>query len=81
MQACSLLPVQHAFTDRLVWCWVQIANGILVSGSIDESQLRGPLHGKHISDMRDRAHDGDLYVLVVTTQNPNGELRGQFEPA
>lgn len=65
----------------LVWCMVQVNNGILVSGSIDKGQLRGPLRNKNVSDMRDRAHDGDLYVLVVTTQNPNGELRGQFEPA
>jgi hypothetical protein len=55
MQACSLLLVQHASTDRLVWCWVQIKNGILDSCSIDESQLRGPQHGKQISDMKDRA--------------------------
>ncbi|KAK9908664.1 hypothetical protein WJX75_001176 [Coccomyxa subellipsoidea] len=32
-----------------------IKNGILDSCSIDESQLRGPQHGKQISDMKDRA--------------------------
>jgi hypothetical protein len=34
-----------------------------------------------MSDMRGRAHNGDQYVLIVTTQNPNGKLRGLFEPA
>ncbi|CAL8462135.1 g1666 [Coccomyxa elongata] len=56
-------------------------NGVLVVGSIDPSQLKGPLRGKGVKDMKDRADDGDLYVLVVTMQNPNGELRGQVEPA
>lgn len=54
MQACSLLPVQHASTDRLVWCWVQISNGILYSGSIDVSQLRGPQHGNSLCDLTQR---------------------------
>ena len=70
MQACSLLPVQHASIDRLVRCWVQINNGILDSGSIDESQLRGPLHGKQISDMRDRGHNGDLCADCHHIENP-----------
>ncbi|KAK9906811.1 hypothetical protein WJX75_008443 [Coccomyxa subellipsoidea] len=49
----------------------QIANGILVSGSIDESQLRGPLHGKHISDMRDRAHDGLAAAAAIIRALPD----------
>lgn len=60
---------------------LQEFNGILLSGSIDPSQFKGPLRGKGVKDMKDRADDADLYVLVVTTQNPNGELRGQVEPA
>ncbi|CAL8462134.1 g1665 [Coccomyxa elongata] len=55
-------------------------NGVLLEGNIDPAQLKGPLHGKGVKDMRDRADDGDLYILVVTAQNPNGELRGQLVP-
>ena len=60
---------------------MQNVNGVLVSGSVDPAQLKGPLRGKGVKDMKDRADDSDLYVLVVTMQNPNGELRGQVEPA
>lgn len=64
-----------------VCCLVQEVNGVLVAGSIDPAQLKGPLRGKSVKDMKDRADDGDLYVLVVTMQNPNGGLRGQVGPA
>lgn len=59
---------------------MQGINGVLLEGNIDPAQLKGPLRGKGVKDMRDRADDGDLYILVVTAQNPNGELRGQLVP-
>ncbi|BDA46000.1 hypothetical protein COCOBI_08-0920 [Coccomyxa sp. Obi] len=55
-------------------------NGVFLAGTINPAQFKGPLHGKGVKDMRDRADDGDLYVLVVTAQNPNGELRGELVP-
>ncbi|BDA46001.1 hypothetical protein COCOBI_08-0930 [Coccomyxa sp. Obi] len=56
-------------------------NGVLVTGTIDKSQLKGPLRNKDVKDLKDRADDGDLYVLVVNMQYPNGALRGQVVPA
>jgi hypothetical protein len=58
----------------------QPANGVTASGTLDRGALHGPLRNRDISDFKARADDSDLYVLVVTTAHPDGELRGQVYP-
>ena len=47
-------------------------------GKITSSDLKGPLAGKHISDLADLMKNGGAYVNVHTQQNQNGEIRGQI---
>ena len=47
-------------------------------GKITSSDLKGPLAGKHISDLADLMKNGGAYVNIHTQQNQNGEIRGQI---
>jgi CHRD domain len=40
--------------------------------------LKGPLAGKHVSDLIKLIEDGNAYANVHTRQHPNGEIRGQL---
>lgn len=51
-------------------------SGILARGKITEKELIGPLEGKPLSALIDGIRSGDMYVIVHTTQHPDGELRG-----
>jgi len=54
-------------------------NGQLVGGSITNEMLEGPLEGKTIEiDLVKIIQDGEAYVNVHTTDNPNGAIRGQI---
>jgi hypothetical protein len=53
-------------------------NGLLTAGTLTESKLTGPLTGKTIDILVNMIRSGDAYVNVHTTQNQNGELRGQI---
>jgi hypothetical protein len=35
--------------------------------------------GKHMQELLNQIQNGYAYVNVHTTQNPNGEIRGQIE--
>jgi CHRD domain len=52
-------------------------NGQLSKGTITAADLQGPLAGKQISDLINMLKTGGAYVNVHTSQNQNGELRGQ----
>ena len=53
--------------------------GRLTAGTLTSSELTGPLHGKlSLSALVDMIRSGDAYVNVQTTQNQNGEVRGQI---
>ncbi|CAK0771956.1 hypothetical protein CVIRNUC_003914 [Coccomyxa viridis] len=52
-------------------------NGTLRTDTLDKYKLHGPQRGYNVSDLATRANDGDLYCLLTTVNNPNGELRGQ----
>ena len=56
-------------------------NGLLTKGTLTESKLTGPLAGKTIDILVIMIRNGDAYVNVHTTQNQNGELRGQISLA
>ncbi len=53
--------------------------GLLARGNISASDLVGPMQGKNLTDLKTAIMAGQLYVNVHTTQNPNGEIRGQID--
>jgi hypothetical protein len=53
-------------------------NGLLSSGTLTSSELTGPLVGKTIGNLLVIIRGGGAYVNVHTTQNRNGEVRGQI---
>ncbi|PWU79573.1 MAG: hypothetical protein DLM72_16960 [Candidatus Nitrosopolaris wilkensis] len=53
-------------------------NGQLSKGTITSTDLTGPLGGKQVSDLVNLLKSGGAYVNVHTTQNQNGEIRGQI---
>ncbi len=40
--------------------------------------LQGPLIGKQVSDLTELMENNNTYVEIQTTENPNGEIRGQI---
>jgi hypothetical protein len=59
----------------------KLMNGKLVEGNVTTANLIGPLQGKTINDLQSALGNGSVYVNVHTTQNPNGEIRAQIDPA
>ena len=55
-------------------------SGTLVKGILKASDLTGPMAGKTLSDLVKEIEAGNAYVNVHTTQNPQGEIRGQIRP-
>ena len=53
-------------------------HGPLTQGKFIAADLKGPLAGKTLSDLVNMIKNGDAYVNVHTTQNPEGEIRGQL---
>jgi CHRD domain len=53
-------------------------NGQLKTGSLTSSDLTGPLAGQQISALVTMIRSGGAYVNIHTTQNQNGEVRGQI---
>jgi hypothetical protein len=53
-------------------------NGLLSAGTLTSSELTGPLAGKTIDSLVIIIRGGGAYVNVHTTQNQNGEVRGQI---
>jgi len=53
-------------------------NGVLATGTITADDLIGPLAGMTLDDLLEEMSTGNAYVNVHTTQNPGGEVRGQF---
>ena len=54
-------------------------NGQLVGGSIGSDKLEGPLAGKSLEvDLLNLIKNGEAYVNVHTTENPDGAIRGQI---
>jgi CHRD domain len=58
-----------------------IMSGTLAQAKVYSNLFEGPLAGKYISDLIKLINDGKAYVNVHTTQNPQGEIRGQLSNA
>ncbi len=56
-------------------------NGQLKKGTLTSADLSGSMAGKAISDLINVIKSGGAYVNVHTTQNQNGEIRGQISSA
>jgi hypothetical protein len=54
-------------------------NSFMISGTINNSDLKGPLEGKQISDLITLMNDGNTYVNVHSESYTDGEIRGQIE--
>lgn len=50
----------------------------VASGTINNSDLKGPLSGKNISDLVNLMKSGNTYVNVHSESHPDGEIRGQI---
>lgn len=50
--------------------------GILAEGTITSTDLTGPLAGMTLTQLMDDMMSGLAYVVVHTSQNPAGEIRG-----
>jgi len=53
-------------------------DGLLAQGIITADNLQGPLSGKQVSDLTELIENNNTYVEIQTTENPNGEIRGQI---
>lgn len=53
-------------------------NGLLAEGTIEDSDLIGPLAGMTIPDLVEAIKEGNTYVNVHTSDHPGGEIRGQI---
>ncbi|MBW5471523.1 CHRD domain-containing protein [Brevibacillus formosus] len=59
---------------------ISVNRGV-VAGSITQADLVGPLQGRPLSELIRLMKNGQTYVNVHTTQNPDGEIRGQIRRA
>ena len=54
------------------------AKGMLMRGNVTDSSLTGAMAGKTLADLQTAIANGDTYVNLVTSDHPDGELRGQI---
>ncbi|MBD3276224.1 MAG: CHRD domain-containing protein [Candidatus Marinimicrobia bacterium] len=54
-------------------CW-----DLTMEGSVEECFFDGDLTGKTLEDFQMMVESGQMYVNIITTKYPDGELRGQL---
>lgn len=54
------------------------SNGRIVQGYITSFNLKGPMAGKSLTDLKALLDNGGAYVNVHTLKYPSGEVRGQI---
>ena len=52
--------------------------GMIIRGNITNAELKGSMQGKTVDDLAAAMDSGDTYVNILTTANPDGEIRGQI---
>jgi len=52
---------------------------IIVKGEITASDLQGPISGKTLQDLQTAMGNEETYVNIQTSDNPDGEIRGQIK--
>jgi hypothetical protein len=57
---------------------ISVRRGV-VRGTLTNQDLIGPLQGKTLRDLITEFEDGNAYVNVHTSRNPDGEIRGQVK--
>ncbi|WP_312114921.1 CHRD domain-containing protein [Brevibacillus reuszeri] len=82
-QAHILMGAKGANGLVLVTLFGPVSHGIsvnrgVVTGAITQHDLVGPLLGRTFAELVRLMNDGMTYVDAHTTQNPNGEIRGQI---
>ena len=55
-----------------------VSYGMTIRGNLSDSSLKGPMEGKTLEDLVAAMDSGQTYVNIHTTQNPDGEIRGQI---
>lgn len=55
-----------------------VQSSFLASGTINNSDLKGPLSGKNVSDLINLIKSENTYVNVHSESHPDGEIRGQI---
>jgi hypothetical protein len=55
-----------------------VQSSFLASGTITNSDLKGPLSGKNISDLINLIKSQNTYVNVHSQSHPDGEIRGEI---
>jgi CHRD domain len=55
-----------------------VSYGMTIRGNLSDSSLIGPMEGKTLQDLVAAMDSGETYVNIHTTQNPDGEIRGQI---
>jgi hypothetical protein len=55
-----------------------VQSSFLASGTINNSDLQGPLSGKNISDLFNLIKSQNTYVNVHSQSHPDGEIRGEI---
>ena len=50
--------------------------GFLMNGKISAADLKGPMQGKTVMDLKSAMNNSQTYVNILTSAHPDGELRG-----
>ena len=72
----DLVLIHYAPTQGLI----AEGNGS-ATGNFTSADFTGPLAGKQMSDFLKMLIDGNIYLIVRTTDNPLGEIGGKITPA
>ena len=72
----DLVLIHYAPTQGLI----AEGNGS-ATGNFTSADFTGPLAGKQMSDFLKMLIDGNIYLIVRTTDNPLGEIAGKITPA
>jgi hypothetical protein len=50
--------------------------GFLMNGKISAADLKGPMQGKTVMDLKSAMNNSQTYVNILTSAHPDGEVRG-----